>query len=311
MSPYTEWQACIPQAVRDSWNHYQWAGTREQQPDWAKYQKHAHLIFLKIGPEGLDALKAKIDAFVEADSGGSTRTPAEIEEFLDPIREDMKKKMEQRRGVENWEGTRRSEHRGQTRDVIRNRTEGIFEKTAKMTPPIKRADLEKLQAFKNAIAIAKPLTKRSWQELEPKLINQMKVLREEEARAAEQAEKARIQRHEANRKVLEARLVDQQRMNRLNSQFDRKNAVHLRFGQGSLAVNASSSSSSVDSMFCVRDSSNGASPSCLSNGGGISFDTSQSNSAASSDGGNNSALFPCIHRHLPPIGGLWVQRLQR
>lgn len=311
MTLYTDWRPCVPQAVRDSWNHYQWAGTREQRPEWAKYQKHAHVIFLKSGPEGLNALKAKIDAFMEADTGGTTRTPADIEKFMEAMREDMEKKMAQRRKVEDWEGNRREEHRGQTRDVVRNRTDGIFEETAKMTPPIKRADLLKMQAFKNAIAIAKPLTKRSWQELEPKLITQLRELREEEARAAEQAEKARIQRDEANRKVMEARLVEQHRLNRLNSQFDRKTAVNIRFGLGSHSEHDLANHSGVDSMYCVRDSANGASAFCLSNARGIGYDTTQSNVSTSFDCGNNNALLTSIHRHLPPIDGLWVQRSQR
>lgn len=285
MSGYTDWKPCVPQAVRDSWNHYQWAGTREQRPLWAKYQKHAHLIYLKSGPEGLNALKAKIDAFMEADTDGTRRPPADIETSMGAMREDMEKKMAQRREVENWEGNKRAEHREQTQDVLRNRKQSIFEKTAKMTPPIQRADLEKLQAFKNATVIAKPFTKRSWQELEPKLINQLRELREKEARAAEQAEKARIQREEAH-KIL----VEQQRLNRLNSQINRKNALHIQFSRCSRSGHDSASSSDVDSMF---------------------YDTTQSNISTSFDFATNSALHASIHRHLPPMDGLWAQRSQR
>lgn len=308
MTLYTDWRPCVSQAVRDSWNHYQWAGTPEQRPRWAKYQKHAHLIFLKSGPEGLNALKAKIDAFMQAGTGGTARTPADIDKFMDTMREDMEKKMEQRRRVEDWEGHRREEHREQARDVVRNRTDSIFEKTAEMTPPIKRADLMKLQAFKNAIAIPKPLTIRSWQELEPKLINQLRELQEEEARAAEQTEKARIQREEANRQVMEARLVEQHRLDRLNSHFDRKTAVHIRFGLGSHSEHNLATNSGVDSMYCFRDSASSGSAFCLSNARGIGYDTTQSNISSSFDSGNSNALLTSIHRHLPPIGGLWGQR---
>ena len=310
MSGYTDWKPCVPQAVRDSWNHYQWAGTREQRPLWAKYQKHAHLIYLKSGPEGLNALKAKIDAFMEADTDGTRRPPADIETSMGAMREDMEKKMAQRREVENWEGNKRAEHREQTQEVLHNRQQSIFEKTAKMTPPIQRADLEKLQAFKNAKVIAKPFTKRSWQELEPKLINQVRELREKEARAAEQAEKARIQREEAN-SIMHARLVEQDILRRLNSQIDPKTALRIRFGQCGRSGHDSASSSDVDSSFYVHGSANGDGTFRLSNGRGIGYDTTQSNILTSFDSATSSAVHASNHRHLPPMDGSWAQRSQR
>ena len=289
MLPYTDWQHCVPQAVRDSWNHYQWAGDRDQQPAWAKYQKHAHLIFLRSGPEGLDALKDRLDAFMQPDHDGTTRTAVEIETFMNDVREDMQKRMAQRRAVENWEGFRRISHRSETKEVVHARITEVLRKAAEMTPPIPQADLEKLQAFKLTSLIAKPLTKRSWKELQPKLISQLEDLRVEQARAAEEAEALRIIKEDADRKAAKARELEHEEITRMaKARVDRETAEHVRIGHCSLSGN-----------MCTADLYSSNHPT-------MGLDAGSSSGLASSVGGTNGNSITS-QRHLPPINTFWVQ----
>ena len=288
MSPYTDWQHCVPHAVRDSWNHYQWAGDRDQQPAWAKYQKHAHLIFLRSGPEGLDALKARIDAFMRPDLDGTTRTAVEIETFMNDVREDMQKKMTQRRAVENWEGFKRVSHRSETKEVVHARVTEVLRRASEMTPPIPQADLEKLQAFKLTSLIAKPLTKRSWKELQPKLISQWEELRVEQARAAKEAEALRIIKEEADRKAAEAREIEHEEMTRMaKARADRETAEHIRMNHCSLSSN-----------MCAAGLYSSNHPT-------MGLDAGSSSGLASSVGGMNGISITPPGRHLPPIDQFW------
>ena len=205
MRPYTGYAGCVPQAMRDSWDHYQWIGNPSTpRPAWAKYQKHARTILLKAGPEGLEGLKARADAFNQPNADGTKKTTEELNTFFEKIRQDMTEKIDQRRKVENWEAEKRLAKKEETQKILLQRTEAIQKKAAKMTPPASRIDLEKLACFKNAAKIAKPFTKRVWKELQPKLVDQLKELRENEAREAMEKEKARVAKEIADREVQEA-----------------------------------------------------------------------------------------------------------
>ena len=225
------------------------------------------------------------------DPDGTTRTAAEIDTFTKNVREDMQKKMAQRRAVENWEGIRRVSHRIDTREVVHARVTEVIRKAAEMTPPIGRADLEKLQAFKLTSLIAKPLTKRSWKELEPKLVSQLEDLRGEEARAAEEAETLRIIKEEADRKAAKAREREHEEMTRMaKARVDRETAELARIGRCSL----SGSMGTVDLYS--------------SNHTTMSLDAGTSSGLASSVSGTNSNSIPSSQRHLPPINPFWLQR---
>lgn len=217
---YVDFVDCVPQAMRDSWNHYQWIGSQPvPRPPWAKYQKHARTVLLRTGPEGLDELKAKADAFNAPNTDGSPKTSDELKGFFDGIREDMIKKIEQRREVENWEANMRLTHKAETQEILYQRVAAIEQKAAKMTPPISRADLEKLSCFKNSKVIVKPLSDRSWQEFHPKLLVQIKELREQEAREAEEKEAARIAQEELEQRRAASR-IEQAELERKGPQRD-------------------------------------------------------------------------------------------
>ena len=230
MSPYTGFVDCVPQAIRDSWNHYQWIGSRPHpRPEWAKYQKHAHTVYLRAGPEGLNALKARVDAFNKSNVDGTLKTNDELRDFFEGIRRDMTEKIEQRRKVENWEAERRLAHKEETQIILNQRKEAIEQKAASMVPSMTRADLEKLASFKNAILIAKPFTKRSWQELQPKLLVQLKELQDKEARKAVEREEARAAKAKADQEAVDQEFARIQKADAEREDSDRFALGHIKF----------------------------------------------------------------------------------
>ena len=232
MHPYIGYRECVPQAIRDSWNHYQWIGSSpSDQPDWATYQKHTHTIFLRSGPQGLDALKTKVDAFNQSNTDGTPKTSDEIMDFFEDLRQDMAEMMTQRRKVEDWEGRRRKAHKVATKQVAEERRDAIIRKAAKLNPCIDRACLEKMTAYKNAMLIAKPLTDRSWSELPPNLLAEMAELQSQEAREAQEIEQARIAREHPHHETLEEAQI---RIN--NCGFSNGNTVSLMNGMNNTSA---------------------------------------------------------------------------
>lgn len=297
MHPYTNWQQCVPRAVRDSWNHYQWAGERVPQPDWAKYQKHAHLIFLKAGPEGLDSLKAKLDERMQSATDRALHPP----NLMEDIREDMEKKMIERRTVEDWEGRRRVEHRKQTKGVLDQRTHDVVQKAAQLTPPIPRADLEKLQAFKNASVIAKPLTDRSWKDLKPKLLAQLRQSQENEVRTAEESDAARILVAKAEHGAVEAHTAEYESTRRTPNDNTDAITEHLTLGYGGLTGNAACSAFRANLFHGNHGTSNSAIAALLG------LNASHSSNSTSSANALGCSSMTSSHRHLPPPNAFWPQ----
>ena len=269
-------------------------------PAWAKYQKHAHIVYLVAGPEGLESLKAKLNKFMEKDDDGRTKTPSERDDFMQGILEDMNRKMDERRKVEDWEAYRRLEQRDERKSVQYHRRKDIIHEAERMTPPILAADLEKLQAYKNALQIAKPLSKRSWQELEPKLTVQFKELKAEEALAAEELEAARKELEAAR----EARAAEDRAaaLENMVSAANEQTAVGKMSDQtviGHSSLNGVHSTNSIP--FQLQGSS---APSWLTGSMHSDFTSGQSDNLSNHNNGN---LSTSSLRRLPPPNAFWPQ----
>ena len=248
---YVDFMDCVPQAMRDSWNHYQWIGSQPlPRPHWAKYQKHARTVLLRTGPEGLDELKAKVDAFNQSNTDGSPKTSEELKDFWDAIRQDMTKKIKQRREVEDWEAEMRLTHKIETQEILNQRVAAIEQKAAKMSPPISRPDLEKLPCFKNAKVIVKLLSDRSWQELHPKLLIQIKELREHEAREAKEKEAARIEQEKLERRRAAASRLEQAELERKGQQHDEFGPLNIGGKTNTIPNYGQSSSMTMNPCTC-------------------------------------------------------------
>jgi len=76
--------------------------------------------------------------------------------------------------VENWEKEREKVRLEENKAVKAQRADFYAEQAAKMEPPVERRDLEVLDCFKKAVAIARPASERSWQVLAPKIADERK-----------------------------------------------------------------------------------------------------------------------------------------
>ena len=77
--------------------------------------------------------------------------------------------------VENWEKEREKVRLEDNKIVKAQRADFYAEKASKMEPPVERRDLEVLDCFKKAVAIARPASERSWQVLAPKIADERKM----------------------------------------------------------------------------------------------------------------------------------------
>lgn len=77
--------------------------------------------------------------------------------------------------VENWEKEREKMRLEENKVVKAQRATFYAEKASKMEPPVERRDLEVLDCFKKAVAIARPESERSWQVLAPKIADERKA----------------------------------------------------------------------------------------------------------------------------------------
>ncbi len=77
--------------------------------------------------------------------------------------------------VENWEKEREKVRLEENKVVKAQRADFYAAKAAEMEPPVERRDLEVLDCFKKAVAIARPASERSWQVLAPKIADERKA----------------------------------------------------------------------------------------------------------------------------------------
>ena len=177
-SPYLQhYRGCVPQAVFDSWRHYQWIGSPLDIPNWARMQ-----AFTTPGYSlyDLKELKSELDAFTAPAPDGTTKSFEQIVAFFDGKREANAAIMGPLRAVENFVKEAEKARLEDNRTVKAQRADFYAKMAAKMVPPVDRTELENLVCFKKAVAILRPANDRSWFVLKPKIREEMKM-REEEA----------------------------------------------------------------------------------------------------------------------------------
>ena len=166
--PYVQlYRGCVPQAVFDSWRHYQWIGSPLEIPSWARMQ-----AFTTPGYSlhDLKTLKAELD-----DITAAGKSLDEIAAFFDAKREANTAHMAPLIAVENWVKETEKSRLEENKAVKAQRAEFYAERAARMQPPVGRGELETLICFKKAVAILRPANERSWLLLLPKIEEERKL----------------------------------------------------------------------------------------------------------------------------------------
>ena len=154
---YEEVSRCVPYAMYDSWNHYQWAGHYPDPPLWAGTYGAQSQVYSKFDLEKFENRLQNMDPL------GINST------WLDEQAALNETYMDQLQSIERWvelDRKQREKERAETREVRAN----FFSKRAlQMDPPLEFDVLEKCRSYERSIQISKYPTEKSWQILRDKL----------------------------------------------------------------------------------------------------------------------------------------------
>ena len=161
---------CVPDAIFDSWGHYQWVGRSDGKPEWASISHGQRTGYLESAVIGLvielreyldgNPTKQQIDAWFDARSNVNAVAVSQLQ------------------AIEDFVELRRVERQHQTAEAKKDRKKFYVEKAKSLDPPIEYSILEECQSFRRAIAITRPpiSLERSWNTLLPKVLEDAKPI---------------------------------------------------------------------------------------------------------------------------------------
>ena len=157
---------CVPHVWYDSWHHYQWVGTYEEPPVWAKtYPNGQHRRYSR-------ARMSKMIETVMNSSLTSTSTEEEVEAFFEPYIAENNAYMEKLQHIESWWMTHKMFVKSNTATLKGDRETNFKERALAMDPPLQPEALELCPSYERAKKIASPFTEKVWSILKAKLINE-------------------------------------------------------------------------------------------------------------------------------------------
>ena len=162
---YDEAIKCVPYAMYDSWNHYQWAGHYDDPPVWAGTYGAPSTVFSKPGVKRFQTQFEEFLATFPADGPSQEETTAWLaqKEAANGLVVSQLQKIEQ--WMENDRKVREKE-----RAEIREARANFFAKgAARLDPPLQEGVLALCPSYCRSIEIAKPATEKSWQILRDKV----------------------------------------------------------------------------------------------------------------------------------------------
>ena len=157
---------CIPHATFDSFGNFETTGTYLIPPLWSR-NSQAHVIGYKRS--AITEKLAEIEEFMRVEAGEPQKPDEELDAWYNPQIEANNDMVLQLQAVEDWDNTYRHNRLEDTKGQKDKRAEYYQEQAKAMEPPLEPEALILMQAYKRAIAIAKPPSERSWQILLPKL----------------------------------------------------------------------------------------------------------------------------------------------
>ncbi|KAG8533208.1 uncharacterized protein KY384_001991 [Bacidia gigantensis] len=158
---YERASKCIPHAMFDSWNHYQWAGHHEIPPPWASTYGAQTPVYSKYD---IEKFNDRLENFLIADPKGD-----EIDQWFKKEEQINAEFMKQLQTVETWmEMDKIKREKGR----VERREERIMfyqKKAMNLLPPLEANVLELCPSYDRAIQISKAPSQKSWTILLEKL----------------------------------------------------------------------------------------------------------------------------------------------
>ena len=162
---YDETTKCVPYAMYDSWNHYQWAGPYEEPPVWAGTYGAQSPVFSK--PE-VKKFQARFEEFIarfpaDGPSQEETTTWLAKQEAANGL------VVSQLQKIEQWMENDRKLREKDRADIREARAVFFVKGAARLDPPLEEGVLALCPSYCRSIEIAKPATEKSWQILRDKV----------------------------------------------------------------------------------------------------------------------------------------------
>ena len=152
---------CVPFGTYDSWNHYQWAGLREETPAWAGTYGASAQSFSRFDLERFDQLRT---SFADI-----ARSPEEMDDWFEKQEATNLAHIQQIQQIEAWIESDKKKRYAERGEVREKRIEFFEKMAAQMELPMLPDELEYCPSYQRAIQIAKPPTMKSWQLLRDKI----------------------------------------------------------------------------------------------------------------------------------------------
>jgi len=153
---------CIPQAKFDSWGHYQWVRDASEPAPWMR----AH------GAQSIAFAEVDLERFVDMYKLKEEENSDKLEVWLAEKTETNEQWVAQLQVVEQWAETHRLDRLSDLAEAREARAKFFKQHARLMNPPMSEDLLHRCPSYHRAIAISRPVSKRSWDSLRPKLVQE-------------------------------------------------------------------------------------------------------------------------------------------
>lgn len=162
---YDETTKCVPYAMYDSWNHYQWAGHYPETPVWAGTYGAQSPVFSKPDVKRFQTRFEDFMATFPANGPSQEETTAWLakQEAANAI------VVSQLQKIEQWMENDRKLREKERADIREARALFFAKGAACLDPPLEEGVLALCPSYRRSIEIAKPATEKSWQILRDKV----------------------------------------------------------------------------------------------------------------------------------------------
>ena len=154
---YDEISKCVPHAMYDSWNHYQWAGHYEEPPPWAGAYGAQSRVYSKFDLQEFDCRLKRVSPIPD-DSTWLEEQEASNAAYLIQLQK-----------IETWVELDRKQREKERADMRDKRADFFEERAALLEPPLEFEALKRCPSYDRSIRISKLPTEKSWQMLQVKL----------------------------------------------------------------------------------------------------------------------------------------------
>ena len=157
---YDQISKCVPYAMYDSWNHYQWAGHYEEPPPWAGAYGAQSRVYSKFDLQEFGRRLQKVSPISDDSTWFEDQEAANIC-YVDQLQR-----------IEAWVELDRKQREKDRADMRDKRAEFFEERASRLHHPLESDALKRCPSYERSIHISKRPTEKSWRILQEKLASE-------------------------------------------------------------------------------------------------------------------------------------------